>query len=171
MVMHRHIAALALGGLAAFWIVNAGVPEPGQPLVTDERVAVAEDPLVRDLLAQTARLRAHLESVPEAPAPARNPFEFGMRPAPGRAGRQPSASPEPPGSRALPQVLLRLSGIAEHAGAGGPVRTAILRTPGDLVLARVGDEVLSRYRIVAIGADAVELADMATGLPVTLALD
>jgi hypothetical protein len=57
-----------------------------------------------------------------------------------------------------------LIGIAEDAGAAGPVRTAMIATAADeLLMVSVGDTVLHRYRLTGIGHDTAELTDLTTG--------
>jgi Tfp pilus assembly protein PilP len=55
---------------------------------------------------------------------------------------------------------LKLAGIAEDAGAEGPVRTAIISGEGQLYMAKEGDNVTPRYRVVRISPDVVELLDV-----------
>jgi hypothetical protein len=55
-------------------------------------------------------------------------------------------------------------GIAEQASASGPARTAILGGSGDDVyMVTVGQTIAARYSVTAIGVDAIELKDLATG--------
>jgi hypothetical protein len=63
-----------------------------------------------------------------------------------------------------------LSGIAEETSNGHPVRTAVISARGELVFAREGDRVLSRFLVVRIAADAVQLKDGEGGEVFTLAL-
>ncbi len=65
---------------------------------------------------------------------------------------------------------MKLSGIAEDATPDGLVRTAILSGSGELFVAKEGDTVAERYRVVKISADVVELADLTEGTTVRLAL-
>ena len=66
---------------------------------------------------------------------------------------------------------LRLAGIAEDVGDGGAVtRTAIISAAGQLVLAKEGERIASRYRVDKISVDAAELTDLASGVPIRLAL-
>jgi hypothetical protein len=69
------------------------------------------------------------------------------------------------------EPALYLIGIAETKTATGIVRTAMI-TGGrdDLMMAMVGQRLLSRYDVIAIGPDAVELKDLETGLPRRLVL-
>ena len=54
--------------------------------------------------------------------------------------------------------------------SGTPVRTAILSGLGDVFLVKAGEIVASRYEVVAVGADAVELRDLGTGRTLRLGL-
>jgi hypothetical protein len=58
----------------------------------------------------------------------------------------------------LPDSNVRLLGIVggDTADAG---RTAILSVGGDLVLARNGETVAGRYRVVSVGEESVDLID------------
>ena len=72
----------------------------------------------------------------------------------------PKAAPdEAPIVRPAPPAL-KLSGIAEDATPDGLVRTAILSGFGQLFLAKEGDNVTERYRVVQISSDVVELTDL-----------
>jgi hypothetical protein len=80
------------------------------------------------------------------------------------------ASMPEPVTIAVPPALA-LVGMAEQRKPEGIVRTAMIATESDdLIMAVVGDVVLTRYKVTAIGADAVELADLTTGLARRLAL-
>jgi hypothetical protein len=65
---------------------------------------------------------------------------------------------------------MRLSGIAEDATPDGVVRTAIISGFGQLFLAKEGDQVTDRYRVVKISSDVVELTDLADRSTFRLAL-
>jgi hypothetical protein len=69
-----------------------------------------------------------------------------------------------------PPFPLKLIGIAERETPDGPIRTAILSGPADVFLVSPADQVLGRYTVGAVGADAVELTDATTGAVVRLAL-
>lgn len=111
-----------------------------------------------------------------APAPTaeRNPFRFGDGSGgDGGSGGDIAGPPLPPpdGLPELPLPLaqspLRLLGIATEAGG---VRTAMIRIGADLVLAREGETLVNRYRVVQVAEDAVTLTDAVGDLPVRLAL-
>jgi hypothetical protein len=78
----------------------------------------------------------------------------------------PIAVEAPPPVEPLPMLL----GIAEQATPIGRIRTAMLSATGDeLIMAAVGATV-GHYRVTAIGADAVELQDISTGVMRRIAL-
>jgi hypothetical protein len=57
-----------------------------------------------------------------------------------------------------------LIGVAEQKGDAGLKRTAMISAPGDqLFMVTEGQELAGRYRVSAVGADAVELQDIASG--------
>jgi hypothetical protein len=113
----------------------------------------------------------------EPPAPIasnRNPFRFGNSGTNGR-GREgrPGAARLPP-AEGLPELPLpisapplRLLGVATHADGS---RVAVMLVGADLVLARQGERLASRYTVTAIGDEAVELTDAVGERPMRLAL-
>ena len=108
----------------------------------------------------------------EQPAPVssnRNPFRFGAgqagRPAAGRALPPPEGLPELPLPVAAPP--LRLLGIATQADGS---RVAVMLVGGDLVLARQGERVASRYTVAGVGDESVELTDAVGERPMRLDL-
>ena len=112
------------------------------------------------------RLRERLASAPAPQRPTRNPFQFAPR-ITAASKRVVSVSPTPAAVDTvpvLPEPQLSLVGIAEDAAATGPVRTAIVTLEGgETLLLRAGEFIGARYRVKAIGADAVELADLTNG--------
>ena len=85
------------------------------------------------------------------------------------ASNTPAAPIDSPIVRPAPPAL-KLSGIAEDVTPDGLVRTAIISGSGELFVAKEGDTVAERYRVVKISADVVELADLTEGTTVRLAL-
>ncbi len=66
---------------------------------------------------------------------------------------------------------MELMGVAEQKTEAGLKRTAMIGAPGDqLFMVSEGQEVAGRYRVSAVGADAVELRDLLTGATRRLAL-
>jgi hypothetical protein len=122
------------------------------------------------------RLHLRLSQVGGFRDPARNPFRFAARQ---RAAIQPAPRPEPaitvqdlPADRVPeePTLRLTLSGIAEDVINEETIRTAIISTPSDLILAKVDEEIGGQYKVASIGADFVELTRLDTGVVVRLAL-
>lgn len=171
-------AAAYLGGttLLAAWLASAaGVSRqhPGSRPEPPPANVVQLDTLVSDVQSQAARLRTRLAAAPAPQAPLRNPFTFAAREAPaGRATRPPErSSVEPSSAPALPDPVLELVGVAEQKTDAGVKRTAMVAAPGDqLFMVTEGQELAGRYRVSAVGADAVELSDLVTGVTRRLAL-
>jgi hypothetical protein len=108
-------------------------------------------PVLFDVDEASTRLRNRQRESPAPRQSGRNPFEF-ARPAVTAASVIPSEpradaiAPPPPSEP--PPPLFTLSGV----------------------FAKVGDNVTARYTVATIGADAVELRDVATGQSIRLAL-
>jgi hypothetical protein len=76
-----------------------------------------------------------------------------------------------PAAAAAPDLVLELAGVAEQKTDAGLKRTAMVTAPGDqLFMVTEGQELAGRYRVSAVGADAVELKDLVTGVTRRLAL-
>jgi hypothetical protein len=106
--------------------------------------------------------------------PTRNPFRFpgsgqtdGVGPS--RSARAPLPPPE--GLPVLPLPLaqppLRLLGLVTLTDG---TKVAVLSVGSDLVMARVGEVVAARFRVVSIVDDAVDLTDAVGERPIRLAL-
>jgi hypothetical protein len=170
--------AVTYGGLTcllAAWLASAASTTQRQrpPEVDLDRGTplTATEALASDVQAHAARLRQRLASAPVPETPHRNPFLFESRPvaAPRQGVRIEAAPiPEPPPA---PEPVLLLVGVAEDRGPQGLIRTAILTDDADGVfIVSVGQTVINRYRVEAIGADAVELKDVTTSAVRRLAL-
>lgn len=168
----NRIVAIVIGGASlAGWLaaavtpgnrVVAPPPEPAPPAI-DERGA--------ELVGEIARLHDRLRPT-ATPSVSRNVFQFGApraRHAPSDALPVPTTLVDAIPDAALPPPLT-LIGMAEDTGANGPERTAIMSAAGQLVLAKVGDVVLSRYRVARISSDVVEITDMNDSTLLRLAL-
>lgn len=99
----------------------------------------------------------------------RNPFRFGVS----EPGRRPAVRPLPPPD-GLPEVPLplaapplRLLGVATRTDGS---RVAVMLVGGDLVLARQGERLASRYTVTSIGDESVELTDAVGERPMRLDL-
>jgi hypothetical protein len=168
--MRHHSRAVLFGGigLLAIWLAAAASTRPAgeqMPSAAARPLAVPSDPVADDLNAQADRLNHRVASVVTPRLPGRNPFAFAPAApplAPAEASTPlPPLPPPPP-----PRPLFTLVAI----GQTGDTRTAIVSAFDQVWLLKVGDEIQSRFRIAAIGADAVELIDTADSTPVRLGL-
>jgi hypothetical protein len=170
MTTRRAVTSGGLLCLLAAWLASAAsttLQRPAAPVDPDPTAvyqAASTEALAAEVQAHAARLRQRLASAPVPQLPHRNPFAFEPRPQPELRQTDPrtqpilSAEPPPP-----PDPVLSLIGVAEDETQNGPQRTAILADGAESVLmVGVGETVLGRYRVSAIGADAVELTDLQT---------
>lgn len=177
----RAAALVAGAGLVAAWLAAAADHQPS-PAVTAARDSTAlarAEQLAQEIESQATRLRARLAAAPQPSASDRNPFSF-QAPSPRatRGSQLPQVSLDAPAvlpteSLAEPEPLT-LSGIAEDTATDGKaavlVRTAVLSGFGDVFLAKAGDTIAGRYEVVLVGADAVEIKDLANGRTIRLGL-
>jgi hypothetical protein len=171
----RLAAWLVCAAVGGAWFASAAgvsrsprLPPPTSRTSDDVRL----DALVDDVQAQAGRLRERLSSAP-APAPRqRNPFTFAERRQTAvRAASVAAPAAVPPAAPAVLEPALYLIGMAEARTANGVVRTAMITGGRDeLMMVTVGQRLLSRYDVIAIGQDAVELKDLETGLARRLVL-
>jgi hypothetical protein len=153
---------------AAWFALESGLRSPVSSSASPRAVPAnpSADPVGDGLGDRARRLRVYLASPPSARPARRNPFSFPAHVAapaaatPGLA-RQATA-PEP-----RPEIVL--AGIAEDGGRNGTVRTAVISAAGQLMLVKEGDRVLSRFAIVRIASDAVQIRDTERGDVFTLA--
>jgi hypothetical protein len=120
--------------------------------------------LAAEVQAQALKLKSRLAAAPAPQKSTRNPFVFGTRPvAATRVAHtpQPEAAPVP---SPLAEPAIELIGVAENKNPTGVTRTAVISAlSGELFLVKEGDTLASRYRVAGVGADAVELIDLASG--------
>lgn len=171
----KSIPVAGAATIAATWLASyAPVGGPRGATSTTpsaERTEIAAAEIQRE----ADRLHVRLAQVGAYRDPARNPFAFGAHK---RPAARPPARPEPtltledlPAEPATaPSLRMMLSGIAEDMVGDETVRTAIISTPDDVFLVKVGDLVGGQYRVAKISADAVELVRVDTGAIVRLAL-
>lgn len=161
-------AASYIGGLTllAAWLASAAgvqrqAPAPRAEARSPEAVQI--EALASDVQSQAARLRARLATAPAATTSARNPFSFGARAR--SVVRTTPAQAMLVAPPAVPAAMpLELVGLAEQMVDGAMTRTAMIAAPGDqLFMVAQGEELAGQYRVSAVGADAVELTDVATG--------
>lgn len=179
--MRARRAAAIVGGAALIgaWLSSAagilldGRREPAQTATGPAATSGAET-LAADVQAQAARLRDRLSHAPMPQPAGRNPFRFGarriaVRPAVRAAVVDVPSAPLAATAIPLPPPL-KLEGLAEREIGGVKTRTAVLSRLGEIFFAAEGETVASRYRILAIGTDVVELQDVATGAVTRLAI-
>jgi hypothetical protein len=170
-------AAAYLGGatLLVAWLASAAGVSRTRP---DARPAAPPGDVVRldavatDVQSQAVRLRARLASAPALASPRRNPFSFAAPAAIRVRHAAPAPALAPVAAQPFPDLVLELAGIAEQkVDDAGVKRTAMVIGPGDqLFMVTQGQELAGRYRVSAVGADAVELEDLSTGATRRLAL-
>jgi len=113
------------------------------------------------------------------PSSTRDPFRFAH--VPRRTGTGAAADPIGTGARdeevaALPEQAdplrpeLRLIGLAEDTLNGTVVRTAVITAPNQVYLVREGEQIALRFLVDRIGADAVQLRDLASDGTIVLTL-
>lgn len=127
--------------------------EPGQAPAT---AASRDAPVDAGLPERAEALRRFLASPPPPTPVRRNPFGFGVASRGGAGAAGPAADVAAPPT---PRPPMELAGIAEETGNGHPNRTAVISAAGQVIFAKEGDRVLSRFLVVRIAADAVHLKD------------
>ena len=134
------------------------VPQPATPSSDIEREA-------RRLEARVRREAAYTR-------PQRNPFRFGTEARATSVGAdvaEAASFSELPVLPVLAPPPVSLAGIAEDQVGPHVERTAILSSPGGVLLVREGEDVLGQYRVAKIESEAVELVRHIDGT--TLRLD
>ena len=178
--MSRQRGLTVLGGcaVAAAWLlsgsglpvdtsVGAANPQAAAPAV----VALEPVPVV-----QMERL---ITAARPQPSSKRDPFRFAHTPR--HVGSDTAADPIGTGAlheevAALPEQAdplrpeLRLIGLAEDTSSGSVVRTAVITAPNQVYLVREGEQIALRFLVDRIGADAVQLRDLANDGTIVLAL-
>jgi len=162
------------GGALVVWLAAAATSpsRPSVPLAATPPAAV--DRSGAELSAEIARLRERLRPSAQ-PAQARDLFRYRARDAArsAAAARDSALAPQllaqeapvPSSSDADP---LKLVGMAEDPGDGGPIRTAILSGLGDLFIVKAGDSIAGRYHVANISADSIDLVDVSTNAPLRI---
>jgi hypothetical protein len=164
----RSAAVYGVGGvLLVACLAAANMPQ--EPDVAPPRSARAgrlagPDALAVEVSAQAARLHRLMAQAPLPDPNPRNPFAFAQRPTrPAAAAVRAAVVDEPAPAVTIPLPTLTLIGVAEDTAPTGARRTAIIAGDGDTVyMVAEGEAVGDRYRVKKIGADAVELEDVAT---------
>ncbi len=165
-------AAAYLGGavLLAGWLASAaGVTRQPRAVRAPQRSQefAQLDAVASNVQSQASRLRHRMAAAPAPQAPLRNPFVFLERDArPVGARREPLQAVAALAPIVPVELELDLLGVAEE----GTTRTAMIALGDELLMVTVGNDVAGRYRVAAVGPDAVELTDLATGATRRLAL-
>lgn len=163
----RTVGLVAALCLLAGWLMGSLVLPPVARLQSNSAVAQPVEPVPPPAPAYADRLRTKLREAPPAPQSKRNPFLFeAVRPPAPTRTREVDA--DPPATIEQRAPTFDLAGIATSDGVDGIVRTAVLSTRGDVVLARVGDMLADGSRVVSIDDASVTL-DVA-GQPLVLRL-
>jgi hypothetical protein len=167
MHVKRTATLVVVGPPVTAWLYAAvTAPSRRVSMAPIERVSPVEA-RSEALAAEIARLHERLRPDATPRQPGRNLFAFTARSAP--------PAPRPALSEAVLDAPIaappfKLIGVAEDTGPEGPVRTAIVATPGQMFLVREGETVTTRYRVARIAADVVELIDAIDGSTLRLAL-
>jgi hypothetical protein len=171
MHVKRTMIIVVAGGALAAWLAAAATsrgPDIGEPLILKSPAIDGRGAL---LASEIARLHERLRPTAMPPQAGRDLFAFvASRPRPVELVKTPAAALTEAPIRRPTLPAMRLSGIAEDATPDGVVRTAIISGFGQLFLAKEGEPVTDRYRVVKISSDVVELTDLADSTTLRLAL-
>jgi Tfp pilus assembly protein PilP len=168
-----------LGGcaVAAVWLVS-GSGLPVDTSVGAAKPRAAAPPAV--VLESVPAVQMDRLAVAPRPQPSsrRDPFRFAHAP------RHTSSDAADPIGAAAPHETvaavpeqadplrpeLRLIGLAQDTLDGTVVRTAVITAPNQVYLVREGEQIALRFLVDRIGADAVQLRDLANDGTIVLAL-
>ena len=162
--VRRTAGLVAAGAAVTAWLYAAestdvrvaAAPERRSPARTGQVQPAIQIPALHERVPPSAALRHSRRDV----------FAFNVArttPTPETARPRPAEVPAP-----APPLSLTLVGVAEEAAASGLMRTAIISAGGALVLAREGDLVSARYRVVHISTGAVDLVELSTSATLQL---
>lgn len=136
--------------------------QPAEPTTAASKAVTTEDRNRTPLPVPEALRLATLEDVAVLDEAARNPFGFGVRPAPPAPTFRPVTAPPPvsvplgpPPPQGPPPIGLTLSGITMPTPGGRTLVT--LRDPATntVYVAREGEIIDGRYRVVKVGLESV----------------
>jgi hypothetical protein len=176
----RVLLIVGLIGALMAWVVAPAVPVSGggppsaEPSAGDAGRPHPSDDARSRLNIELRRLHTSLASMPSLSTARRDPFRFA-----GDAHGRPetesvqarAATAEATGGETPPdRPPMQLLGIAEDGDPAAVERTAVIATPRQVYMVKEGDQIAFRFQVARIGADAVELRDLAHDAPFTLAL-
>jgi hypothetical protein len=168
--MRMRVVLLAcLVTLVAVWVATTSTLPfgPGARVVPPALPAEGETgPLgALDLERAAERLRARVDASSRPTPPARNPFRFEAAPASRttspRASLPLAVMPEAPAVPSAPAITL--VGVAEQTVDGETVRTAVVSMTQQLFYVKAGERIGTAYEVLAVGADSVDVKDLASG--------
>jgi len=165
-------AAASGAMLAATWLASHAPVGKPREAPSDVSSFSSTASAAAEIQREADRLHGRMQQVAAYKTPARNPFRFADRSAHAPAYR-PAPPPQevaPPIQPQVPTLRVRLSGIGEDGAGDQLVRTAIISTPGDVFLVKIGDTVAKTYKVTTIEPDAVELVRLDDGSSVRLTL-
>ena len=160
MNLKRTTPIAVVGAALIAWLAGAATSNrPVPPVSVFHQTAIEKRGT--ELAVEIDRLHERLAPTAAPRTPGRNLFTFraaarALPPPPDL--RRPALTEFTPAPIALPS--LKLSGLAEDAGADGPIRIAFIAGEGQLFMVKEGDTVAPRYRVAKISADVVELTDV-----------
>ena len=171
----RAAAYLGCATLLAAWLASAaglGTPPPIRAPEPQPVPSTGTETLADDVQEQAVRLRERLAAAPAPRRPIRNPFAFAPRAAAPAARTAPAARSQPMvPPPVVAEPVLTLVGIAADRLPTGIARTAIITAEsGEIFVVKAGEFIGGRYRVESVGADTVELTDLANASIRRLAL-
>jgi hypothetical protein len=178
----RVLLIVGLVGALMAWVAAPGVPVAGGAPSSGDSSAAGDanrahtpgDEHAR-LDIELRRLHASLAAMPSPSSTSRDPFRFagGAHERPDAESAHATAAPAgdaADGATPLDRPPMQLLGIAEDGDAAAVQRTAVIATPRQVYLVKEGEQIAFRFQVARIGADAVELRDLAHDSTFTLAL-
>ncbi len=169
----RSTAAASGAMVVATWLAShAPVGGPRQQAASVPSPAHTEA-AAAEIQREADRLHSRLNRVASYKLPSRNPFEFSNRPTERALPRQPVvrvSEVPPPAVPQTPTPRMMLSGIGEDIVGDQVIRTAIISTPDNVHIVKIGDTIGDAYKVMSIDADAVDLARLDGGATLRLAL-
>jgi hypothetical protein len=171
MQFKRTAKFVIVGAAVAAWLaaaVTSGRRPAAPPSVSSKR---AIDARGAALAGETSKLHERLRPTATPREPGRNLFTFARSVSrKTETTRSASTSVDRVSPAPQPAPPLKLFGIGEDVTPDAVVRTAVISSVGQVFLAKEGDDVTDRYRVLRISSDVVELTDRASGTTIRLAL-
>jgi hypothetical protein len=161
MTWKSYLLASGAGVVATY--LASGPVRHVETVATPRPAAAARGRTAPDIQEQAMRLQSRVRQPVAYREPSRNPFRFSKGRAWPPAVAEAPAAPLPPAAAtasepvapALPAITL--SGIASDEVGGAIQRTAILSTPGGVLLVREGDALGAAYTVGKVLDASVEL--------------